>query len=213
MLGGLPLLPGRSGGGRRCGRLECCRSGSCPRPGAGRWNPAPGTPRRLAITAWLLAGLVLGLVLGLAGCGAGGGSDSATRPTTERSGTRPAPSGTESPNQTTTKPTRPPRTTADTPASTRTPTTAERPNSLTTTPERSAEALTPTSAPTGTPAAAESEGGAGRPRLDPGGPPGGRAGCRLAALEVAPAVGLGTPRPRRWRTTPAAPPAPSCRPC
>jgi hypothetical protein len=101
--------------------------------------------------------LVLGLVLGLAGCGAGNGSDSATRPTTERSGTRPAPSGTESPSQTT-EPTRPPRTTADTPASTRTPTTAERPNSPTTTPERSAEALTPTSAPTGTPAAAESEG-------------------------------------------------------
>jgi hypothetical protein len=118
----------------------------------------PGTPGRLAITAWLLAGLVLGLVLGLAGCGASGGSDSATRPTTERSGTRPAPSGTESPNETTTEPTRQPRTTADTPASTRTPTTAERPNSPTTTPERSAEALTPTSAPTGTPAAAESEG-------------------------------------------------------
>jgi hypothetical protein len=122
----------------------------------------PGIPGRRTITAWLLAGLVLSLVLGLSGCGAGGGSDSATRPTTERSGTRPEPSGTESPRETTTEQTRPPRTTADTPASTRTPTTAERPNSPTTTPERSAEALAPTSAPTtaaaGTPAAAESEG-------------------------------------------------------
>jgi hypothetical protein len=122
----------------------------------------PGIPRRHAATAWLLAGLVLSLVLGLTGCGAGGGSDSATRPTTERSGTRPAPSGTESPSETTTEPTRPPRTTADTPTSDRTPTTAERPNSPTTTPERSTEALAPTSAPetsaAGTPAAAESEG-------------------------------------------------------
>jgi hypothetical protein len=122
----------------------------------------PGIPGRRTITAWLLAGLVLSLVLGLSGCGAGGGSESATRPTTERSGTRPEPSGTESPRETTTEQTRPPRTTADTPASTRTPTTAERPNSPTTTPERSAEALAPTSAPTtaaaGTPAAAESEG-------------------------------------------------------
>lgn len=120
----------------------------------------PGTRRRRTITAWLLAGLVLSLVLGLAGCGAGGGSDSATRPTTERSGTRPEPSGTESASETTTEPTRPPRTTADTP-STRTPTTAERPSSPTTTPQRSAEALAPTSAPetaAGTPTAAESEG-------------------------------------------------------
>jgi hypothetical protein len=134
-----------------------------------------------ATTAWLLAGLVAGLVLGLSGCGAGGGSDSATRTTTERSGTRPIPSatespgGTESPSETTTEPTRPPRTTAETPTSDRTPTTAERPSSPTTTPatsaERpsspttipatSAEALAPTSAATpssGTPAAAESEG-------------------------------------------------------
>jgi hypothetical protein len=116
----------------------------------------PGTPGRRAVMAWLLAGLVLGLVLGLSGCGAGGGSDSAARPTTERSGTRPAPSGT------TTEPTRPPRTSADTPTSDRTPTSAERPSSPTTTPERSAEALAPTSAATpssaGTPVAAESEG-------------------------------------------------------
>jgi hypothetical protein len=122
----------------------------------------PGIGGRRTTTVWLLAGLVAGLVLGLSGCGAGGGSDSATRPTTERSGTRPEPSGTEAPSETTTEPTRPPRTTADTPASTRTPTTAERPNSPTTTPERSSEALAPTSAPetsaAGTPAAAESEG-------------------------------------------------------
>jgi hypothetical protein len=123
---------------------------------------AAGIRRRRTAMVWLLAGLVAGLVLGLTGCGAGGGSDSATRPTTERSGTRPEPSGTERPSETTTAPTRPPRTTADTPASTRTPTTAERPNSPTTTPATSAEALAPTSAPTpsaaGTPAAAESEG-------------------------------------------------------
>jgi hypothetical protein len=122
----------------------------------------PGIGGRRATTVWLLAGLVAGLVLGLIGCGAGGGSDSATRPTTERSGTRPEPSGTEAPSETTTAPTRPPRTTVDTPASTRTPTTAERPNSPTTTPATSAEALAPTSAPktssAGTPAAAESEG-------------------------------------------------------
>jgi hypothetical protein len=123
---------------------------------------APGIPGCRATTAWLLAGLVLSLVLGLSGCGAGGGSDSATRPSTERSGTRPTSSGTESPSETTTAPTRPPRTSADTPPSTRTPTSAERPSSPTTTPATSAEALAPASAPTtlaaGTPAAAESEG-------------------------------------------------------
>ena len=113
----------------------------------------PGIPGRRATRAWLLAGLVLSLVAGLSGCGAGGGSDSATRPTTERSGTRPDPSGTESPSETTTDPTRP----------TRTPTSAERPNSPTTTPATSAEAPAPTAAPTpsaaGAPAAAaESEG-------------------------------------------------------
>jgi hypothetical protein len=122
----------------------------------------PGIPGRHAATAWLPAGLVLSLVLGLASCGAGGGGDSAARPTTERSGTRPAPSGTESASEATTAPTRPPRTSADTPTSDRTPTSAERPNSPTTTPERSAEALAPASAPetsaAGTPAAAESEG-------------------------------------------------------
>ena len=119
----------------------------------------PSIPRRRTTTAWLLAGLVLSLVLALSGCGAGGGSDSATRPSTERSGTRPDPSGTDSPSETTTEATRPTRTSADTPASTRTPTSAERPNS----PATSAEALAPTAAPTpsaaGAPAAAaESEG-------------------------------------------------------
>jgi hypothetical protein len=123
----------------------------------------PGIPGCRTTTAWLLAGLVLSLVLGLSGCGAGGGSDPADRPSTERSGTRPEPSGTESPSEPTTEPTRPTRTSADTPPSTRTPTSAERPNSPTTTPATSAEALAPTSAPTpsaaGTPAAAgESEG-------------------------------------------------------
>ena len=109
----------------------------------------PGIPGRRATAAWLLAGLVLSLILGLSGCGAGGGSDSATRPSTERSGTRPAPSGTESPSETTVEPTRPPRTTADTPSSIRTPTSAERPSSPTTPPATSAA---------GTPAAGESEG-------------------------------------------------------
>ena len=122
----------------------------------------PGTLGRRTTSAWLLAGIVLSLVLGLSGCGAGGGGDSATRSTTERSGTRPAPSGTESPSETTTAPTRPPRTTSDRPTSTRTPTTAERPTSPTTTPATSAEAQAPTSTPTpsaaGTPTAAESEG-------------------------------------------------------
>jgi hypothetical protein len=117
--------------------------------------------RRRTTTTWLLAGLVLSLVLGLSGCGADGGSDSATRPTTERSGTRPAPSGTESPSETTTDPTRPPRTSADTPTSIPTPTTAEPPSSPTTAPATSADAPATTSTPTpsdaGAPAAAESE--------------------------------------------------------
>jgi hypothetical protein len=121
----------------------------------------PGTPGRRTTRPWLLAGLVLSLALGLSGCGAGDQSDSATRPTTDRSGTRPGPSGTESPSQTTTQPTRPPRTSVDTPTSERTPTSAERPSSPTT-PERSAEAQAPTSTPAssaaGTPAAAESQG-------------------------------------------------------
>ena len=134
----------------------------------------PGIPGCRTTTAWLLAGVVLSLVLGLSGCDAGGGSGSASRPSTERSGTRPAPSGTESPSETNVEPTRSPQTSVDTPASTRaptsterptstrTPTSAERPSTPTTTPATSAETRTPTSAPTseaaGTPAAAESEG-------------------------------------------------------
>jgi hypothetical protein len=129
----------------------------------------PGIPGCRTTTAWLLAGVVLSLVLGLSGCDAGGGNGSASRPSTERSGsgTRPAPSGTESPSETTVEPTRSPQTSVDTPTSTerptstRTPTSAERPSSPTTTPATSAETRTPTSAPTseaaGTPAA-ESEG-------------------------------------------------------
>jgi hypothetical protein len=100
-----------------------------------------------AVGAWLLAGLVLGLVLLLNGCGTGGGGESATRPSTERSGTRPPPSVTESASVTATAPTRPTPTSAETPPPTRTPT--------------SAQALPPSSTATssaGTPAAAESQG-------------------------------------------------------
>jgi hypothetical protein len=95
---------------------------------------------RRAGRAGLLAGLVLVLVLGLSGCGAGDGDDSATRPTTERSGTRPDPSVTA------TAPTRPTRTST---SPTRTPTSAERPSSPTAPP------ATPAA---GIPAAAESQG-------------------------------------------------------
>ena len=94
---------------------------------------------RRAGRAGFLAGLVLVLVLGLSSCGAGDGDDSATRPTTERSGTRPDPSVTA------TAPTRPTRTSTATP----TPTSAERPSSPTAPPATSAA---------GTPAAAESQG-------------------------------------------------------
>jgi hypothetical protein len=118
----------------------------------------PGIPGCRTTAARLLAGLVLSLALGLSGCGAGGGSGSATRPSTERSGTRPAPSGTESASETTVEPTRPPRTSADTPTSDRPPTTAERPTSPTTTPATRAPTSAPTSLAAGTPAAAESEG-------------------------------------------------------
>jgi len=164
----------------------------------------PSTSGRRTTTAWLLAGLVLSLVLALSGCGAGGGSDSATRPSTERSGTRPDPSGTESPSETTTEPTRP----------TRTPTSAERPNSPTTTPATSAEALAPTAAPTpsaaGAPAAAAESEGLGAlgwtcssswlSRWLPAGCSGDRAGGRPGTLRLL-----------RWSRTLAPPPAPSCR--
>src|SRR5215217_4771172 len=157
-------MPGGSAGRRMAASHGRAGFPLLPRP-IRRWSSMrvePGIPGCRTTTARLLAGLVLSLALGLSGCGAGGGSGSATRPSTERSGTRPAPSGTESPSETTVEPTRPPRTSADTPTSDRTPTSAERPTSPTTTPASSAETRTPTSAPTslaaGTPAAAESEG-------------------------------------------------------
>jgi hypothetical protein len=207
--------------GRRMAAVACrACSPRLPRP-IRRWSPMrtswmllrrmvsatrnrrgePGTSGRRTTTAWLLAGLVLSLVLALSGCGAGGGSDSATRPSTERSGTRPDPSGTESPSETTTEPTRPTRTSADTPPSTRTPTSAERPNSPTTTPATSAA---------GAPAAAaESEGwepSAGPcssswlSRWLPAGCCGDRAGGRPGTLRLL-----------RWSRTLAPPPVPSCR--
>ena len=127
---------------------------------------APLILGRRASTACVPAGLVLGLVLSLSGCGAGGGSESATRPSTERSSTRPAPSMTELPSETATAPTRPPRTSNATPT-TRPPTsvapsTSDRPPTTPkTSPATSAAALAPTSTSTpsaaGTPAAAESE--------------------------------------------------------
>jgi hypothetical protein len=104
---------------------------------------------RRAARAWLLAGLVLGLVLGLGGCDAGGGGESATRPTTDRSGTRPAPSVTELPSVTVTAPTRSTRTSATTPTSAQTPTSAEALPTSTSTPSAA-----------GAPAAAE-DGGIG----------------------------------------------------
>jgi hypothetical protein len=102
-------------------------------------RPGASVLGRRAGRSGLLAGLVLVLVLGLSSCGAGDGDDSATRPTTERSGTRPDPSVTA------TAPTRPTRTSTATP----TPTSAERPSSPTAPPATSAA---------GTPAAAESQG-------------------------------------------------------
>jgi len=118
--------------------------------------------------AWFLAGLVLGLVLWLSGCGAGGGGESATRPSTERSGTPTAPSVSELPSVTATAPTRPPRTTAATPTSDQPPTTVEPPTSRTSavTSTRTSTSVEPTSSPTnapatsaaGTPASAESQG-------------------------------------------------------
>jgi hypothetical protein len=128
--------------------------------------------------AWFLAGLVLGLVLWLSGCGAGGGSDSATRPSTERSGTRTAPSVSELPSVTATAPTRPPRTTAatsdqaptsDQPSTSNQPPTS-RTSAVTSTSTRTSTSVEPTTSPTsapttspatsaaGTPASAESQG-------------------------------------------------------
>jgi hypothetical protein len=117
--------------------------------------------------AWCLAGLTLGLVLAVSGCDAGGGSESATGPSTERSGTRPAPSVTESPDDTATTPTRPTRTTAEPPTSNEPPTTNEPPTSIepttvapptTNEPPTSAAALPTTSTPS---AASDEAGGLG----------------------------------------------------
>ena len=191
---GSPACPGLSGGGRRCGRLGCCRGGSHPRPGTGtgRWEHRSWAPGG---RAWLLAGLVLGLLLGLSGCGAGDGDESAAPPRPQRDGHS---ADATDPDQRHADPT--------------TPTSAERPTSPTTRPATSAEALTPTSTPAaaGTPAAAES-GGLGT------------LGWTLLVVLVAGLIIAGwmlggrarnrpgTPRPVRWSTTPAPPPAPSCR--
>ena len=116
---------------------------------------------------WLVAGLVLGLGLWLAGCDAGGEGGSATRTSTERSGTLPAPSVT-GPDVTVTTPTRTTRTTtasptSDAPATSDAPPTSIEPTTSatsapTTAPPTSAEAPTTASEAAGTPAAAESGG-------------------------------------------------------
>ena len=104
------------------------------------------------------------------------------RPSTERSGTRPAPSGTESPSETTTEPTRPPRTSADTQPDDRTP--LGRASQLADDPTRDLSCWH---------AGYRRGRGAGSPWLDLAHPPGCRADWRLAALEVAQEVGLGRP--------------------
>jgi hypothetical protein len=116
--------------------------------------------------ARVLAGLVTGLVLLLGGCGTGDGGVSATRSSTERSGTRPAPSGTELPGETATLPTLPTRTSAETTASTRPPTSTRTPTTRPTTtnePPTSAAALpaTSTSTPSAAGSAADESGGLG----------------------------------------------------
>jgi hypothetical protein len=115
--------------------------------------------------AWFLAGLVLGLVLWLSGCGAGGGGESATRPSTERSGTPTAPSVSELPSVTATAPTRPPRTTAATPTSDQPPTSVEPPTSRTSavTSTRTSTSVEPTSSPTNAPTTAPATSAAATP--------------------------------------------------
>ena len=116
----------------------------------------PSVTGRGAAKAHILAGLVMGLVLLLGGCGPGDGNLSSTRTSTERSGTRPAPSVTEAPSETATPTTRPTRTTAEPPATTRPPTSVEPPTttqpSTSVEPPTSAAALPATS--TSTPSAA-----------------------------------------------------------
>jgi hypothetical protein len=66
-------------------------------PARGNLGTGPSVTGRGAAKARVLAGLVMGLVLLLGGCGTGDGNVSSTRTSTERSGTRPAASVTESP--------------------------------------------------------------------------------------------------------------------
>jgi hypothetical protein len=119
-------------------------------PASRNLGTGPSVTGRGAAKARVLAGLVMGLVLLLGGCGTGDGNVSSTRTSTERSGTRPAPSVTESPSETATPTTRPTRTTAEPPATTRSPTTTQPPTSIE--PPTSAAALPATS--TSTPSAA-----------------------------------------------------------
>jgi hypothetical protein len=108
--------------------------------------------------------LVMGLVLLLGGCGTGDGNVSATRSSTERSGTRPAPSATEPPSETATPPTLPTRTSAAPPTSTRPPATT-RPATTTRPP---ATTRPPTSA-AALPASSTSTPSAGEPAADESG--------------------------------------------
>jgi hypothetical protein len=119
-------------------------------PASRNLGTGPSVTGRGAAKARVLAGLVMGLVLLLGGCGTGDGNVSSTRTSTERSGTRPAPSVTESPSETATPTTRPTRTTIEPPATTRPPTTTQPPTSIE--PPTSAAALPETS--TSTPSAA-----------------------------------------------------------
>jgi hypothetical protein len=121
-------------------------------PATRNQSAGPSVTGRGRGTAWFLAGLVVGLVL-LGGCGTGDGDISSTRTSTERSGTRPAASGTEAPSETATPSTRPTRTSAGTPTSTRPPTSIE--------PPTSAAALPATSTSTPSAAAEPASGEAG----------------------------------------------------
>jgi hypothetical protein len=116
-------------------------------PATRNQSAGPSVTGRRADAAWVLAGLVMGLVLLLGGCGTGDGDISSTRTSTERSGTRPAPSGTEAPSETATPSTRPTRTTAETPTSTRPPSSTRPPTSIEPPPSAAALPATSTSTP------------------------------------------------------------------
>jgi hypothetical protein len=124
-------------------------------PGAG-----PSVIGRGAGEARILAGLVMGLVLLLGGCGTGDGNVSSTRTSTERSGSRPAPTVTESPSETATPTTRPTRTTTERPTSTQPPATTRTSTSIESPASAAALPTTSTSAPSAAaePAAGESGG-------------------------------------------------------